>query len=273
MTDLVDRFDKALAKFEPSEEVEDLLPGVCEHLNTADERGVVICTDCGQEVERTTEDQEWCSYGSSDGRQGADKNRVQKRKVELKNIFKDVEGMGFSDNVVNIGNKIFCEATPTSIVRGDSRKSRVFASIYYAFMEIGDPQPHDKLLKVFGLDRKGALSGMNYVCRNSPRTSKFRIVEVTPAHLTDDIMDHFKASSVQKKQVRSLYALLENTSATLNGSRPQSVASALVWYYIRLKQLPITLEQFAKKVDLSGITIQKRAREIALVFNTPHVAV
>lgn len=271
MTEL-DKFDKALEKFEIKDRNTEVCEGSkkCIHNSTVVERGVVYCSDCGCEVERITEDQEWCNFGS-EFKRTCDKNRVQKRKVEEKNIFKDVEGMDFSDSIVSIANKIFCESTSNCIVRRSRRKARVFACIYYAYKVEGNPQSHDKLLKIFGLDKKVALGGLNHVSRNSPKTASFRNVEVNLDHLTDEIMDKFRATPKQKKQVKELYNLLSASSEALNGSRPQSISSALVWYYICLKKLPISLEKFSKKVNLSELTIIKRAKEIAEIFKTPNI--
>ncbi len=75
----------------------------------------------------------------------------------------------------------------------------------------------------------------------------------------------------QKKEVINLYARIKNRSSKLNRSRPQSVAAALTYYWIRKKKLDISLKDFAKKVDLSELTINKNAKEVALVLGTPDI--
>lgn len=268
-----ERFDQALAKFEQDFTDESPIKySSCKHSNISDEKGVITCTDCGQEIERSTDDQEWRWHGSSsDGKRGQDPNRVQRRKIEDKSIFKDVEGMGFSDKIVTLGNKIYCDATQGSIFRGNTRKSIVFASIFHAYKLDGHPQDHVVLLDVFSLKRKVALTGLNIVNRNSPKDAAFRSVDITPEHLINDIMDQFGATIQQKKQVKKLYNLLIDTSTKLKGSRPNSVACSLVYYYILIKKMNITIKQFANKVRLSDLTIQKLAKEISLIFNTPEI--
>lgn len=270
MTDF-ERFDKALAKCGNSSEEKPEKKAGCQHLNTVDEGGAVACTDCGQEIERATDDKEWRFYGASDTKRNADPGRVQKRRTDERGIFKDVENMGFSDKIVTIANRIYQDATGDDIFRGNTRKARIFAAIYYAYKLERDPQDHSKLLEVFGLSRKVALTGMNNLNRRSPRDAEFRDVDITPVHLIPDIMDQFGATTKQKKQVKALYNLIDNTSSRLNGSRPNSVASALVYYYIVLKKMRITLNQFASTVNLSALTIDKLAKEISAVLNTPSV--
>jgi translation initiation factor 2B subunit (eIF-2B alpha/beta/delta family) len=76
-------------------------------------------------------------------------------------------------------------------------------------------------------------------------------------------MDKFKATSVQKKEVTELYNKIKNKSSKINISRPQSISSGLIYFWISLKNIEISLKDFAKKVDLSELTISKIAKEIS----------
>ena len=76
-------------------------------------------------------------------------------------------------------------------------------------------------------------------------------------------MDKFKATSMQKKEVIELYNKIKNKSSKINRSRPQSISSGLIYYWISLKNIEISLKDFAKKVDLSELTITKIAKEIS----------
>ena len=76
-------------------------------------------------------------------------------------------------------------------------------------------------------------------------------------------MEKFSATESQKKEVIELYHQIKNKSSKLNRSRPQSVASGLVYFWICSKQKDITLKQFTKKVSLSELTVNKIAKEIS----------
>lgn len=135
----------------------------------------------------------------------------------------------------------------------------------------GKPQTHDKLIQVFSLKRKTGLKGLKHVNLYASRDSKLRTTYITPINLVEDIMEKFSANKDQKKEVGELYEKIKNKSSRLNRSRPQSVASGLVYYWIRLKKKEITLKEFAKKVNLSELTINKIAKEISGVLSTPEV--
>lgn len=244
----------------------------CEHLNTLDENGISACLDCGEELEKTVfHDKEWRYYGQADSRRSSDPNRVQIRKSEERNIYKDVENMGFGDKIVSSANQIYTQVTKGQIFRGNSRKSIVFACIFHAYKLSGKPQTHERLIKIFELNRKTGLKGLKHVNLNAPKESKIHTTYITPINLIEDLMDKFSATQAQKEEVNLLYNNIKNKSSKLNRARPQSVASGLVFYWICTKRIEINLKEFAKKADVSELTINKIAKEIAEVMGTPDV--
>ena len=244
----------------------------CPHLNITSEKGVDVCTDCGKEfIKKIHNAKEWVYYGQSDTRYSSDPNRVQIRKSEERNIYKDVENMGFSNKIISEANKIYFQVTKGQIFRGNSRKAIVFACIFHAYKLSGNPQSHDKLIHVFNLNRKTGLKGLKHVNLYAPKNSNIRTSYITPINLVEEIMEKFSATEDQKKEVIKLYNQIKNKSSRLNRSRPQSVASGLVYFWICSKQKDISLKQFTKKVSLSELTVNKIAKEISEVIGSPEV--
>jgi hypothetical protein len=245
----------------------------CDHLETSIEKGVEICVSCGEEVSKKIQNcKEWRYYGQTDSK-NTDPNRVQIRKLDERGIFKDVENMGFSDKIICEANKIYFEVTKGQIFRGNSRKAIVFASIFHAYKLSGKPQSHDKLIQVFNLNRKNGLKGLKHVNLYAPKTSTIRTTYITPVNLIEEIMDKFSATPEQKQEVVCIYNQIRNKSSRLNRSRPQSVASGLIYYWIKDKQKDITIKQFTKKVNLSELTINKIASEIEEVIKNENIIV
>jgi transcription initiation factor TFIIIB Brf1 subunit/transcription initiation factor TFIIB len=239
----------------------------CLHPNIANETGADVCIDCGEEITKKIQHtKEWRYYGQSDTRHSSDPNRVQIRKSEERSIYKDVENMGFSDKIVSEANKIYFQVTHGQIFRGNSRKSIVFACIFHAYKLSGKPQSHEKLIHVFNLNRKTGLKGLKHVNLHAPKNSSIRTTYITPINLVEEIMDKFSATPEQKQEVVKLYHQIKNKSSRLNRSRPQSVASGIVYHWICSKKKDITLKQFTKKVALSELTVNKIAKEIADVI-------
>jgi transcription initiation factor TFIIIB Brf1 subunit/transcription initiation factor TFIIB len=244
----------------------------CTHNSVLTEKGTTVCTQCGEEINtQISSDKEWRYYGPSDTKRVSDPNRVQLRKTEERSIFRDVENLGFSENIVSQANKIYSQVTQGKIFRGNSRKAIIFACIFHSFKIYGKPLSHERLIKIFKLTRKTGLKGLKYVNLYAPKDSTIRTTYITPLNLVEEIMDQFSATDAQKEEVKQLYSKIENKSSRLNRSRPQSVSSGLVYYWILLKGKDISLKDFTKKVTLSELTISKIAKEISDVLKTPEV--
>lgn len=238
----------------------------CHHKNVTLEKGIDICTDCGEEINKKMQHtKEWRYYGQVDSRHISDPNRVQIRKSEERNIFRDVENMGFSDKIISEANKIYFQVTKGKIFRGNSRKAIVFACIFHSYKLSGKPQSHEKLIGIFNLDRKTGLKGLKHVNLHAPKKSHIRTTYITPINLVEEIMEKFSATPEQKTEVIKLYHSIRNRSSRLNRSRPQSVASGLVYFWICNNNKDISLKQFTQKVSLSELTINKIAKEISEV--------
>ena len=267
-------FNQALNEYNKKTNNDDKMTDIndnisCLHLNIENEKGMDVCIDCGEEITNKIEHtKEWRSYGKSDNKHSSNPNSAQMRKTEERNIYKDVENMGFSDKIISDANKIYYQVTQGQIFRGKSRKSIVFACIFHAYKLSGKPQSHEKLIHIFDLDRKVSLRGLKHVNLNAPKKSTIRTTYITPINLVEDIMDKFSASKEQKEEVIELYNQIKNKSSRLNRSRPKSVASSLVYYWICKTNKKITLKQFIKKVELSELTINKISKEISDVIES-----
>ena len=75
-------------------------------------------------------------------------------------------------------------------------------------------------------------------------------------------MDKFNANQTQKEEAIAVYQKVKNKSSLLNRSRPQSVASGIVRYYIVQKNKDISMDFFKSRVNLSELTITRIVNEI-----------
>lgn len=260
-----DVFDAILAEFEKAEpiiETEEEEVKACQHIETVEDKGSLFCIDCGISLEKSVfHGKEWRFYGQSDSKR-SDPNRVQVRKVDERSIYKDVETMPFSDKAKSIANDLFLEVTKGMIFRGNSRKAIICACMFHAHKYIEIPHTQERLIKIFGLTRKESLKGMKFVNQNAPKGSFVHTTHITPEDLIQDIMNKFGATEEQVKEVVDIYNQIKNRSFKLNGSRPQSVGSGVVYYWISTKGVNITLKEFVKKVNLSELTVLKVVKEI-----------
>jgi len=266
-------FDEAMQAYENNKKTNTEkcgnITGKCLHTETVKENDIISCCACGEVIKKViANEREWRYYGSQDSKRSSDPSRVQIRKVESRSIHKDVETLGFSDNIVNTADKLYNQVTNGSIYRGNSRKAIVFACIFHAYKLQGNHQLPEDLIALFGLDRKNGLKGLKIVNVNAPKDSPIHNTSITPIHIIRQIMLKFEANDEMIEEVNALYKKINNRSSKLNRSRPQSVAAALTFYWICTKNRKITIKDFSKKVELSELTISKNAKEIANILGT-----
>jgi len=263
-------FEQALSEYKDKTDdksFKDECKDECKHDNITIENGLVTCGYCGEEIKMKPECKNLKSFNRTNIKKNTDPTRLQIRKSEDRNIFKDVEQMGFSDTIVVDANHLYNQVTNGDIFRGNSRKSIIFACIFHAYKLDGRPQSQSKLMNTFSLSRKSCSKGLKYVNLHAPKDSIIHTTYITSEHLLCDIMDQFKANDKQKEEVISLYKQIKNKSSKLNRSRPQSVSAGLIYYWITKNNMNISLKEFSKTSNLSGLTIDKISKEIAKILN------
>jgi transcription initiation factor TFIIIB Brf1 subunit/transcription initiation factor TFIIB len=237
----------------------------CQHTNTIVDGNIIVCSECYKEIKKNImHEREWRYYENK----SSDPTRVQVRKSDDKNIFKDVENMDFSEKIISVANDIYIKITDGKIYRGSSRKKIVLGCVYNAYKIEEKPQQVDDLVKLFGLSRKNGYEGVKIVSSNIPNDT---VPVISAIHIIDNIMDEFRAKQEHKDEVHKMYKYIENRSSKLNRARPKSVACGLVYFWICLRKKNINIKEFAKKTKLSELTILKMAKEIEIILKKPGV--
>lgn len=248
----------------------------CAHTNKVNEAGTVLCCDCGLALYQVISyEKDWRYYGSDDTRKSSDPNRCHIRKVEDKSIFKDVESYRFPEKIVNVANDIYTQVTNGKIYRGKSRKAVIFGCIYQSIKMNGKSHTCESLRTIFGLDRKSILKGLKYVNLKAPKSLQMRTRLPNSAELVEEYMDKFDLSANERATILSLFERIKNRSTMINRSRPQSVASSLIYCFMCRKfgNNNVNMNDFIQKVSLSELTILKIYREIERVLALPPLPV
>jgi len=242
----------------------------CEHSNVINESGTLLCSDCGLELTKVVSyEKDWRYYGSDDTRKNSDPNRCHIRKMEDKSIFKDVENLGFSDKIVNMANDIYLKVTKGKIFRGNSRKAIIFGCIFHSMKINGKIYTCESLGEIFKLDRKIILKGLKHVNLNAPKTSEIRTKNTNQSDMIEEYINKFSISESEKEPILKMYDMIKNKSLIINRSRPQSVISSLIYYFLckRDGSNNINIIDFSKKVNLSKLTIEKLFKEIFKILS------
>lgn len=240
----------------------------CKHVNVIEESSVKICCDCGIEINREIScEKEWRYYGSEDTRKNSDPSRCHIRKTEDKSIFRDLDSLGFSERIINIANDIYSQVTNGKIYRGSTRKAIVFACIFQTYKIIGKPKSKENLMETFKLENKDISKGIKQMYFNLPKNNIITKY-ITPVELIEEIMTKLNTTDKQKLEISELYDKIKNKSSLLSRSRPQSIASSIIYYYLSKQDDNMKIKDFIKKVKLSELTVNKITKEIKNIIES-----
>jgi transcription initiation factor TFIIIB Brf1 subunit/transcription initiation factor TFIIB len=241
----------------------------CKHESIITDSGVQICEHCGLELNaREDEDtDDWKYYGINDSSNSVDPGRCYIRKAKEKVIYQDVEHLNISNYIKDIANNIYIEACKSRLRRGVARKGIVFACVFNAYKIDNNPQSYPVMVQTFGISSKSAHSGLKFINQNSPRNSVVRHTYITPEHIIKEFLRKFEVSQDKCEEMIQVYNFVKNKSTLLNGSKPQSVASGIIWYWLRFNGKNVSIKEFVNKVHLSELTVTRNAKEIARLHN------
>jgi transcription initiation factor TFIIIB Brf1 subunit/transcription initiation factor TFIIB len=232
----------------------------CKHEQVINDSNSMICNNCGLEIYKIfSYEKEWKYYGDSD----SNPIRCYLRRNDDKTIFKDIENFGFTENIVNCANDIFTNVTEGKIYRGNSRKAIIFACIFNACKMNDNIYSCDLLKELFKLDRKTILKGLKHVNLKSAKT-KQNCKYITPRELIKEYSNKLKIPIEQQEEIEKLFEKIKNKSTLISRSRPQSIASSFIYYYISRKKGigNYNIKDYTKTIKLSELTINKISKEI-----------
>lgn len=246
-SDIFDLFDQLT---DHTDEKVDTTLG-CAHENSIQDKNIIVCADCGKCIQKLyNQDKDW-------------RSQQTRMNTDEKNIYKDIENIQFSEHITQIANSLYIQVTNDKIYRGNARKGIISACIFHAFKIIGKPQIYKKIIKLFNIPKKIGLKGLKFVSINAPKHSIIFKTQITPLTYIEHYMSELQASLVDIERVKQIYHVIESLkNKKLNRSRPQSVASGVVYYWILSEERKITLKTFSKITELSELTIAKLEKDI-----------
>ena len=228
------------------------------------------CTLCGLQLDNEIlYNNEHKTYNNNNNnRKFNNSNRCHLRKSDEKNIYKDVSNLNIPDTIIKEANSLYQHVVGKRIFRGNTRKSIIFACIFYAYKQSGQPQSCDTLTTLFNIERKDGLKGLKIVNLHSDNDVVSKSTYITPENIISEIMKKFSASDNDIQEVIDLHSKIYKKSEILNRARPQSVASGLIRYYILKNNKNIPMNDFISTVGISELTINRIVKEISKILNS-----
>ena len=240
----------------------------CAHPQTSNIDGSTVCMVCGLKVDEALLDNETRYYGAADTRYTKDPSRHNQRKNEERSLYSDLEPLGFPQEVIERANEYYKEIIKDKIYRAGNRMSIVFACTYHAYADMQEPHVPTELAKTFKLDKKGISNGLktfSRIFRKRPNKKYIDAMDLVPKLLSELNIDKSNHRTCID-DTSTIYEYVKSRSHTFNSSNPQSIAAGLVYYYLKLNDVPISRADFSKVVHLTDITFTKIASDIHKVL-------
>lgn len=233
--------------------------GVCPHTSFEAGPGGKVCTLCGKIIFGL-------DYSFDRNEEGS---RCQYRTVTIRSI-DDV----FHKNTIEISecmmdkvDEKYRAIVKFEKVRGKSRDALVAICLMFCLRREGDNRTLDDMKRMFFVSRKDLSSSLYKYYKIFPED---RTVYLHPEDLVKRILILQNTTLVYEDSIKKMCTMLKNKSKLINRSTPQSVASAVTFIYLkpRLEKQGKYLDkkEFAKRVFLSEITIDKIVKEITNLF-------
>lgn len=245
----------------------------CFHKNMyEDDNGLNVCTDCGMESECFDFKPEWRYYGTSDNRVSKDPARCRhKSKTNNRGIDKLFEDtrIEIPEAVKAQINAKYNKIIGSDVVRGKCRKGIIAACWFHVYRDFGYYRTTDYIRSRFNLSKKNMSDGLTAYYKAFPED---RTAHTNPEDLLEWILSLTGINKSHYRKIVSITRYLDNSSRLLKRSSPQSVATAIVYFYLCLNpqykmELGLTKSKFAEKARLSDITVTKLVKEASLVSN------
>ena len=227
---------------------------VCQHTDISNHKGVAYCSDCGEEIICFVNDENTYFPTSRDGEKAP------------KSIRKELENLPLSDEIKDRADKIYGYKAGNNTYRAKVRQEVKFICIKEAFHELGLYKDPREIAAMLGLQRKGMSRGVkrcSYLYTGKESTSKEPItaLNLVPGMLTQNGVEY---DNSHLEDIQRIYEYTKEYSESINRSNPQSIAAALIYFYLRKKDPSKKLMKtnVAKNCYVSVMTISKIDNEL-----------
>lgn len=216
------------------------------------------------------EDVEMCHNGS--GSYGIYTNHHSLPKNKEKNIKSELESLGFPYDIVETANEIYKEIYRKSgTKRGKRRKQLIFFCVDSAYNQLGIAESPGKIARICGLNVSD-ISKAHSMCSQSKTNYKAPLIHFEPFNFIPLYYKYISelisfSDGTLDDIMRLAKSIMSADRSGLEDEKPQTVAAAMIVFYINIHGLSINKKQYKEIFGFSDMTINKIKNRILLVYN------
>ena len=230
----------------------------CRHARTASLHGQTHCRDCGETI---------LSFCQEDTHYFEDASTVlaTERKAP-KSIRKELEPLALPEDIKDRADRIYAYKVGDNTYRANVRQEVKFNCIYEAYKQAGIVCDPNEIAAMLGIKRKGMSRGiMRCSSLVTGKNDKEEPQILTAFDLVPSMLERcgIQGDASHLEDMQRVYQYTKDRSELLNRSKPQSIAAALIFYYLKQVESDrkIAKNEIAKKCGISVMTLGKVAAE------------
>lgn len=235
---------------------------VCLHTKTARLNGQTHCKDCGETI---------LSFCKEESKFYDDATSSISTDFRMaKSIRKELDLLPLAENVKDLADKIYAEKVGSNTYRSNVRQEVKFNCIFEAFKQLGIYKDPCEIAKMLKIKRKGMSRGIlrcSFLCtgKETIPTTSITAIHLVPEMLTRNGVEFDEG---HLEDINRIYEYAKDRSELLNRSKPQSIASSLVYFYLRKKDKDRKLNkaEIAKNCGVSSMTVTKLDAELEVIL-------
>ncbi len=188
-----------------------------------------------------------------------------KRKSRMISLYSDLKNTDLPDEVKKKADEIFQSMNCTT-KRGRKKYLLLFYCVYYAYLELGHPQPAFFIANKFGVNVHEISKALSLF---SEAQTGYRPPEinVSPTHFLPQYCNDLHFSPDTTQAVMSLADEILNKDPSLCDESPNKVAAGILFYFMKIHGVSFSKDDFSKLINLSEVTINNIYKKIAEVHN------
>ena len=191
-------------------------------------------------------------------------------KANRQTIRPDLENLDLPLEIINKADEIYCDMQ-AGTKRGNRRKQLIFFCVLTAYNQLGIAQDPVKLANICGIkpsDMSKALS----MCSSVITNFETPLVRYVPKDFIEGYYEKLsKFLTFEDDALDDIYFMAEEIMAAdkeLMDEKPQTVAAAILVFYLNLQGYAIEKDKFKIIFGRSDMTINKVKNKVADAYNT-----
>ena len=242
--------------------VASVAPVDCRHVHTGRSNGQTHCRDCGETIVSFCKEDSTFFDDSS--------TALPSERKAPKSIRKELDLVQLPDEIKDRADRIYAYKVGDNTYRANVRQEVKFSCIFDAYKEAGIIRDPNEIAQMLGIKRKGMSRGIMRC--SSLFTGKSNTTEQTPLTALNLIPDMLTRCGIQAEEchledMARIYLYAKDRSELLNRSKPQSIAAALIFYYIShmVVDRKIPKNEIAKNCGISVMTLNKISQDMIAI--------